>query len=513
MNTSDRNYNSQNIQDSRISQNNQKNFLSRLKLRTQMLIGYAIPVVVFMGSASIVYTNTNEVFDAFNRVETVQKSIIETNKVALSGSNMVANSRAFLLSEKEDFIKLYNQNWQDFQQASKILERDHIVTDIQQKQRFEEMKRIGQEYDRYANQIFNLVKTGNSQAAMDLFNSGIGTKALADFLKLTNEFTETETQKLSQENIAAKKTLQLAVNLLIFGSGISALTALVIAWLISSVVSNKISQSASSIDNSAGEINRAVRQQETITNSQVISINQTTTSMDELGASAKQATQQADMSALGAQHLLNLAETGNQLVATTLAEMAETKGKVQGIAEQTLRLSDRTNQIAIISQLVSDLANQTNMLALNAAVEAVRAGEAGKGFSVVALEIRKLADQSKKSAEKINNLVRDIQESSSTTVTVTQHGIQSVENTEKLAQETANSFNLMAEKIKEIVMSSQQISLNAKQQASAIQQVVIAMNNLSQNAQDSNDGMNQIKIGIQKLNHAAAELNDIVQPD
>jgi len=115
MNTSDRNYNSQNIQDSRISQNNQKNFLSRLKLRTQMLIGYAIPVVVFMGSASIVYTNTNEVFDAFNRVETVQKSIIETNKVALSGSNMVANSRAFLLSEKEDFIKLYNQNWQDFQ--------------------------------------------------------------------------------------------------------------------------------------------------------------------------------------------------------------------------------------------------------------------------------------------------------------------------------------------------------------------------------------------------------------
>ncbi len=346
-----------------------------------------------------------------------------------------------------------------------------------------------------------------------MFNSGIGTRALADFLKLTNDFTERETQKLSQENMAAKKTLQLAVNLLIFGSGISAITALVIAWVISSVVSNKISQSASSIDNSAGEINRAVSTQEKITNSQMISVNETTTSMEELGASAKQAAQQADISATGAQQLLNLAQSGNQLVATTLAEMAQTKRKVQGIAEQTLRLSERTNQIAIISQLVSDLANQTNMLALNAAVEAVRAGEAGKGFSVVALEIRKLADESKKSADKINNLVRDIQESSSTTVIVTQHGIQSVGNTEKLAQQTADSFNIMAEKIKEIVIISQQISLNAKQQASAIEQVAIAMNNLHQTARDSNQGMNQIKIGIQKLNHAALALNAIVQPE
>ncbi len=493
--------------------NNQKNFLSKFKLRTQMLIGYGIPVIVFIGSATVVYTNANQVFDAFARVENVQKSIIETNKIAFAGSNMVANSRAFLLSEQGLFIELYNQNWQNFQQASAILDREQIVTEPGQKQRFEDMKKIGQEYDRYANQIFTLVKSGKTQEAMALFNSGIGTRALADFLKLTNEFTEAETKKLGQENMAAKKTLELAVNLLIFGSGISAITALVIAWLISSVVSNKISQSASSIDNSAGEINRAVSNQEKITSSQMISVNETTASMEQLGASAKQAAQQADISATGAQQLLHLAQSGSQLVANTLTEMAQTKGKVQGIAEQTLRLSDRTNQIATISQLVSDLANQTNMLALNAAVEAVRAGEAGKGFSVVALEIRKLADESKKSADKINNLVRDIQESSSATVIVTQHGIQSVENTEKLAQQTADSFNIMAEKIKEIVINSQQISLNAKQQASAIEQVAIAMNNLNQTARDSNQGMSQIKIGIQKLNHAALELNAIVQPE
>ncbi len=151
--------------------NNQKNFLSKFKLRTQMLIGYGIPVIVFIGSATVVYTNANQVFDAFARVENVQKSIIETNKIAFAGSNMVANSRAFLLSEQGLFIELYNQNWQNFQQASAILDREQIVTEPGQKQRFEDMKKIGQEYDRYANQIFTLVKSGKTQEAMALFNS------------------------------------------------------------------------------------------------------------------------------------------------------------------------------------------------------------------------------------------------------------------------------------------------------------------------------------------------------
>ncbi|MGD1717232.1 methyl-accepting chemotaxis protein [Dapis sp. BLCC M172] len=92
------------------------------------------------------------------------------------------------------------------------------------------------------------------------------------------------------------------------------------------------------------------------------------------------------------------------------------------MAQQITRLSEQTNQIGNISQLVGDLANQTNMLALNAAVEAVRAGEHGKGFGVVASEIRKLADESRKSAEKIYTLVADIQTSINSTVLATEAG-------------------------------------------------------------------------------------------
>ncbi len=486
-----------------------KSFLSKFKLRTQMLFGYAIPVVVFIGSTAVVYNNANKVFIAFDQVETVQKSIIEVDKLAVAGSNMVANNRAYLISPGQDFIDLYEASWTNFQEASKNLEDG--ITDPIQKERFEEMKKIGVEYNQYVNEIINFTKTGKKAEAIKLFNMGAGTKALADFLDLNNQFNSTETERLSKENLQARNTLQGAVNLLIFGSIFSGITAFIVAWIISSLVSKKIGQAVISIDNSSGEMNGAVKAQEKITNSQAISVNETTTSMDQLDSSAKQATKQAETSTIGAQQVLNLAQNGNQLVDKTLKEMGQTKDKVQAIAQQILRLSGQTNQIGSISQLVSDLANQTNMLALNAAVEAVRAGEYGKGFSVVASEIRKLADESKKSADKINNLVAEIKQATSVTVMVTEEGIKSVEKTEDFAQKTASSFGNMTDEINHIVINSQQIAMNSKQQALAIQQVVTAMNNLNQNAKDSNDGMSQIKSGIQKLNRAAFELKAIVQ--
>lgn len=99
-----------------------------------------------------------------------------------------------------------------------------------------------------------------------------------------------------------------------------------------------------------------------------------------------------------------------------------------------VHLSEQANQIGSISQFVSDLANQTNMLALNSAVEAVRAGENGKGFSVVANEIRRLADQSQRSAEKIYVLVSEIQSAINSTVMVTEEGTKRVAAGVQIAQ-------------------------------------------------------------------------------
>jgi methyl-accepting chemotaxis protein len=272
----------------------------------------------------------------------------------------------------------------------------------------------------------------------------------------------------------------------------------------------KIAAIVNAVVSSSTEIAATVDQQERVTTQQATSVNQTTTTMDELNVSSRQAAEQAELATSGARQALTLAESGTQTVDRTLDGMASLKDKVEAIASQIGHLSEQTNQIGNITNLVTDLANQTNMLALNAAVEAVRAGDQGKGFAVVASEIRKLADQSKKSAEKINTLIADIQTAINTTVIVTDEGTKTVEDGVKIAQETASAFSGVTDAVNHVFLNSQQISLSAKQQAIAIQQVVDAMNALNLAARETASGISQTKVSTQQLNDAAQNLQAIV---
>ena len=113
------------------------------------------------------------------------------------------------------------------------------------------------------------------------------------------------------------------------------------------------------------------------------------------------------------------------------------------------------------SELVADLATQTNMLAINAAVEAARAGEQGKGFAVVAGEIPKLADESKNSADKINHLITDIQTAMKSTVMVKDEGTKKTEEGITLTQGTAVTFTGETDAVNSVFLNSQKISLSA----------------------------------------------------
>ncbi|MFW6359145.1 MAG: methyl-accepting chemotaxis protein, partial [Chroococcales cyanobacterium] len=198
--------------------------------------------------------------------------------------------------------------------------------------------------------------------------------------------------------------------------------------------------------------------------------------MDELNASSRQVAQASLATGSSAEEMLTLVDEGMKAVNDTVEGMNVLKENVIAIATQTESLNNSIHEIRTITTVVSQLANQTNMLALNAAVEAVRAGEQGKGFSVVASEIRKLADQSRVSADRIASLLSDIENLVEATTLVTNKGTQRVESTVTIAQETAIAFAGVRSAVNEVVARSQEISLSTQQQAAAIQQVVDATN-------------------------------------
>ncbi|NET33388.1 MAG: methyl-accepting chemotaxis protein [Cyanothece sp. SIO1E1] len=271
-----------------------------------------------------------------------------------------------------------------------------------------------------------------------------------------------------------------------------------------------IEKLAANISTSSQEMSTTITEQERIASQQAASVNETTTTMDELEASSRHAADQAKAAVEAAKQAFTASEEGAQAVAEGLEGMFVLEQKVEAIAGQIVNLSGQANQIGNISQLVSDFANQTNMLALNSSVEAVRAGEYGKGFAVVANEIRKLADQSQQSADKINNLVSDIQKSINATVMVTEEGTKTVKTGVQIAKRTEGAFGEVKDAVNQVVLNNQQVSLNLKQQVDAIQQVVDAMEAINRGAKETASGLSQTKVGTEQLNEAALNLQTMV---
>ncbi|MEH1825250.1 MAG: methyl-accepting chemotaxis protein [Nostoc sp.] len=371
------------------------------------------------------------------------------------------------------------------------------------------MLKLGNEYDDLCKETFRLVEQGKLKDATTLYLQESKT-VVGELDQLNTEFNQREKEILAH----LTETTANSMRYLIFGSVIVGLLGLILssaaASLIWARVTKTVNRSVDAIASSASEIAAAVEQQERTATEQATSVSQTTATMNELGISCRQSVEQADVAAISAQQVFNLASSGTKDVAHTLEHMAFLKQKVEQIAEGIKRLGEQAEQIGSISTLVGDIANQTNMLALNAAVEAVRAGEQGKGFTVVSSEIRKLADQSKQSAEKIRVLVSQIQAAIKATATVTDEETKQVEHGVKTAKGTAETFAGVADAINSVFLNSQQISLTAKQQAVAVQQVIQVMDNLKVGADQTASGIGQTRVETKQLNEVALNLKVVV---
>lgn len=338
-----------------------------------------------------------------------------------------------------------------------------------------------------------LLDTDFEKLAQNLLNKENSTTRMMD---------NTEQETLRQVHGDQKKAMMTGL--------IAVLMAISLATFLVYSIRKMLMGVASSLSASASQIAAAINEQDRISNLQASSVNETNTTMEELGSSSRQSAEQSESAASSAQKALEAAEHGMSRVEDMVQGMNVTKTKVDAIAQQILRLSEQTSQISTITGAVTDFANETKMLAMNAAVEAVRAGEHGKGFSVLAVEIRKLAEESKRSAERINALVAEIQKATNATVMATEEGGKTVDQGMMVAQNTAEAFAEVSEAVNNASQSSQQISLNVRQQAVAIKQVVEAMKSINTGAKETAAGISQVKTGTQVLNDAAQQLKSMI---
>lgn len=489
--------------------NSQSLIKSQFKLGRVVRLGFGTIVVVMIGVGVSSKLSMNRVVESSDWVKHTYQVIGDIHKLEKALVDAETGQRGFIFTGEESFLEPYTNAVETIEEHFVDLKR--LTADNPNQQvRLEEINGLIDRKLAELAQTISLKQTQQEDALMALVLSKEGKDIMDSIRALTEEMKAEEETLLQQRDEDSARAVRISDSIALGGTLLTISVGLLALVAISRQVILPIHRVAEILSSSSSEMTSTVQDQEASAQQQAVAVQQTSTTMDELKASSLQSSEHADISASAAKQVMELANSGTQVVEHTIEDMETICSTVEAIAEQIKVLNEQAQQIAGITEVVSDLANQTNMLSLNAAVEAVRAGENGKGFAVVAGEIRKLADQSKGSAAKIKDLIASVQTAVDKAVITASDGRRTVEQGAQMVKNTATTFLQVVEAIDNVANSSEQISVNTKQQVDAIQQVVDAITVLNHEALRSASGLSQTRASAEQLNKAVLNLQAVV---
>ena len=282
--------------------------------------------------------------------------------------------------------------------------------------------------------------------------------------------------------------------------------------------SQELSASSEEISASAEQVGSAIQEVASGSEEQSAQIEETKSNVDLLVDEIDNIGNRTEAMDLSADNVIEQIKKGNQSIKDTINEVTEVKNQSSAVAKKINELGEISEKIDDIVELISGIAAQTNLLALNAAIEAARAGEAGRGFSVVADEIRDLAEESSNATEKIAQLIDKIQVNVKDTISqmgqtesAVDNGVNSIKSTEQSFDEIFNTSNELTELIKEIYSATNQMNKNSKTVKETVNEIASVSQEVSSNAEEVAASSEEQSASTQEIVGTSEDLAEMAQ--
>lgn len=530
--------------------------LANLKIRDRILLGYSVPTILFFIFSGVVAYNAVNTVKVFDRLNRSQLAIKNADEMVLRISQMGRQVRGYLLVKNSlGALQNYEEEKDKYQEAAANAKKlfDEYSENPRQKEIVSRMQQLGVKYDGVAKRTFNLEDQGRHKEAVDynLRESRIITEEFEQLNQALQQIQEGLVKNYSQSTTSALAfltTAALIIPLITFG------LAIWVALLITRQINDKVAkvekmkqqiaagelpQTSEQDSDNKDEISGLTSTFQEMTRNLYSLIRrvqqsgiQVTTSSTQIAASGKQleatVAEQVASTNLVVSTAKQIASTSEKLV-KTMEEVAETSEETtQAVAktqkelnlmEATMRhfteatntisaklgtISEKASNINSIISTITKVADQTNLLSLNAAIEAEKAGEYGTGFSVVAREIRRLADQTAVATLDIENMVKEMQGAVS-------GGVSEMENYTKQVEQSVENVHNISLQIGSIVQKVQALTPRFEKVTEGMEDQSKSAHQISDSMVQLSEASTQTAQTLREINNAIGQLNDVAQ--
>lgn len=227
-------------------------------------------------------------------------------------------------------------------------------------------------------------------------------------------------------------------------------------------------------------------------------IQETVESVEEATALAKEVQVKAGQSQEKSTEMLTTLNSSKQIVNDLVQGIQSLASSQEQSLEDVDRLKQNAIQVESIVTMVGDIAEQTNLLALNASIEAARAGENGRGFSVVAEEIRVLADQSAQAVQRISGLITAMQDDVNQVVTKINDNVKLANIEAKSGEETNSTFEHMSHSVTDVATEVEQISELVNKQLQSIQRTAQQSQDVAAIAEETSAASEEVSASVEE---------------